>query len=68
MSMEASGPAIHHGHICCDAHFVDVPSCVNVVERIEDNLELLEEGNIKLRILDICVIGFDLDIRVESAG
>jgi len=67
MSLEASGPTIHHGHICCDAHLVDVPSGVYVIERVEDHLELFEEGDIESKILDVCMISFDFDLRVEFA-
>jgi hypothetical protein len=40
---------------------------IEVIERIEDNAEALEPGDVETRILDVVVMRFDLDVRVEPA-
>ena len=42
-------------------------SRVQVIESVEDNLKLLEEGDVELGILDIVMVGLDLDCRIEFA-
>jgi hypothetical protein len=39
---------------------------VEIVQRIEDQLEATEPLEVELRILDICKVGYDLDIGIED--
>ena len=41
---------------------------IQIIQRIEHNFERLEPCNVELRVLDIVVVGLDLDLGVESAG
>jgi hypothetical protein len=41
---------------------------IQIIQRIEHNFERLEPCDVKLRVLDIIVVGLDLDLGVESAG
>lgn len=67
MPIEASGAAVHHGHVGGNAHFVDVSARIDIVERVEDEMEALEKVDVESRVFDVCVIRFDLDVRVELA-
>lgn len=40
-------------------------ACIEVVERVEDDIELLEPCNVELRVLDVIVVGFDFDVGIE---
>lgn len=45
-----------------------MPSSIEVVQRIEDYIEALEPLYIEPRILDVCMVCFELDVRVEFGG
>jgi hypothetical protein len=40
-------------------------ACIEVIERVKDDVELLEPRDVELRILDVVVVGFDLDVGIE---
>jgi hypothetical protein len=44
-----------------------VPPRIEIVQRVEDDAECLEPRDIEARVLDVVVICFDLDFRVEFA-
>jgi hypothetical protein len=67
LPVEASGAALHQRDICCQTHLVHMPPRIQVVERVEDDVEGLEPRDIELRALDVVVIGLDLDVGVELA-
>jgi pyrimidine operon attenuation protein/uracil phosphoribosyltransferase len=41
---------------------------IQIVQRIEDEVEFLEPYNVELAILDVGVFRFDVDAGVESSG
>jgi len=41
---------------------------LEVVERVEDNVEGIEEVDVELRIFDVGMMRFQLDVWIESAG
>lgn len=43
-------------------------SCIEIVKGIEDKFEALEPLYIELRIFDIGMVRFELDVRVELGG
>lgn len=45
-----------------------MPSSIEVVQRIEDYIEALEPFYIESRIFDVCMVCFELDVRVEFGG
>jgi hypothetical protein len=67
MPVEACCTTIHHRHVGRNAHFVDVSARIYIVKRIEDDVETLEKVDVELRIFDVRVVGFDVDVRVELA-
>ena len=44
-----------------------MPPRIEVIQRIKDNVERLEPGDVELRVLDVVVVRFDLDVGVELA-
>ena len=45
-----------------------MPSRIKVIKGIEDNREALEPCYVELRIFDVGMVGFQLDVRVEPSG
>lgn len=68
LTIEARCPTLNQRYISREAHFVDVASSVDIVERIEDDIETCEPIDIELWIFDIGVVGLQLDMRVEFRG
>ena len=42
--------------------------CVQIIQRIEDDVETLKPIDVELRVLDVGMVGFELDIRIEFGG
>ena len=43
-------------------------SSIEVVESVENDIELAEPSHVELRIFDVGVVGFELDVWVELLG
>jgi hypothetical protein len=67
LPVEARGAALDQRDIGGQTHLVHVPPRIEVIERIEDDVEGLEPRDIELRVLDVVVVGLDLDVGVEPA-
>jgi hypothetical protein len=67
LPVEARGAALDKRNIGCQTHLVHVPPRIQIVERIEDDVECLEPRDVELRVLDVVVVGLDLDVGVEPA-
>jgi hypothetical protein len=68
LSVEPGGAALDQRDIGCQAHLVDMPPRIQIVQRIEDKAELLKPCHIELAILDVVVVRFDVDVGVELSG
>lgn len=68
LAIETSGSAFYQRHVSRKAHFVDMPPCIQIVKRIEDDVETLKEFEIEVGVLDVCVMRFKLDVRIERRG
>lgn len=68
MPVEACGATVHHGHVSRNTHFVDMSARIDIVKRVEDDIEALEKVDVESRVFDVRVIGFDVNIRVEFAS
>ena len=68
MPVETCSTTIHHGYVGRNTHFVDVSTCIDIVECIENDIEALEKVDVESRIFDVRVIGYDVDVGVELAG
>lgn len=42
-----------------------MPPRIQIIQRIKDDLEALKKLDVELRVLNVCVIGFELDARIE---
>lgn len=68
LPVEARGAALDQRDIGGQTHAVDMAARIEVVERVEDDVEALEPCDIELRVLDVVVVCCDLGRRVEFAG
>ncbi len=68
LAVESRRTTLNQGHTCSQAHLVDMPSRIEVIEGIKDKCEALEPFCIELRIFDVGMVRFELDVRVESGG
>ena len=66
LAIEACCSAFDKWHICCQAHLIDMPSSVQIVQRIENKIESLKPVDVELRIFDVGMVGLKLDMRIES--
>lgn len=65
LAIEASGATLYQGNIGRKAHFVDMPSRIQIVQSIEDDAEASEPRNGELVVLDVGMVSDDLDVRIE---
>ena len=67
LALVSGGATFNQWYGRCQAHEVDMPPCVQVVEGIENQVESLEPFNVELGFLYVCVVCFQLDIGIELA-
>lgn len=65
LAIETCGPAFNERNVGRKAHLVDMASRIDIVERIEDDVELCEPFDVELGILDVCMVCFKLYVWVE---
>ena len=65
LAIEARSTTLNQGHICCQTHFVDMPSCVKIIQCIKDNVEALKPFYIELRVFDVGMVRLELYVRIE---
>ena len=68
LPIEPCRSTLNQGYIRSQAHFVDMPSRIKVVKRVEDERKALEPLYVELRIFDVCMVGLELDVRIEFGG
>lgn len=68
LTIEAGSAALDQWDVGRQTHFIDVTSGIDIVERIEDELEAGKPIYIELRIFDIGLMCLQLDVGVEFAG
>ena len=68
LSIEARRTTLNQGNIGSQAHLVDMPPRVQVVQGVEDNVEALKPVDVELGVFYVGVVSFELDIRVELSG
>lgn len=42
-----------------------MPPRIQIVQRIKNDLKALKKLNVELRVFNVCVVGFELDARIE---
>lgn len=65
LPIEAGGTAFDKRPSCRQAHLVDMPPRIKVIQRIENEIETLEPVYIEFGIFDVGVMRFELDVRIE---
>lgn len=68
LAVEARGAALNQGNISRQRHPVDMSSCIEIIERIENDAELLKPRHCELAVLDVGMVCNDVDFGVEFAG
>ena len=68
LTVESLGATLDQRHVGHQTHFVHMAACVEVVQRVEDEVEALEPGYVEFRILDIRVMRLNAHFRVELGG
>lgn len=65
LTVESSCSALDQRHTGSQTHFIDMSPRFKVVKSIEDEVEALEPVDVELRVFDVCVMRFELDVRIE---
>ena len=65
MPVEACCTALNERHVGRQAHFIDMPPRIEIVQRIEDECKGLKPVDIKLRVFDVGMVCLNRDVRVE---
>ena len=68
LSVEASGAALDQRDVGRQTHLVDMASRIDIVQRIEDELEAGKPINVELWIFDVGMMCLQLDVRIEFGG
>ena len=68
LPIESCRSTLNQGYIRRQAHFVDMPSRIEVVKGIEDECKALEPLYVELRIFDVCMVRLQLDVGIEFGG
>lgn len=58
LTIKACGSALDKRNISCETHFVNMPSCIQIIQRIENNIESFEPLDVKIVILDVRMVCF----------
>lgn len=65
LAVEASSATLNEGNVSSQTHLVDVAPCVQVVEGVKHHCESAKPLNAELSVLDIGMVGHDLDRGIE---
>ena len=68
LPIETSSAAFDQRYLCSQAHLVYMTSGIEIVKGVEDDVESTEIFNIELRIFDVGMVRFELDLWVEFGG
>lgn len=65
LAVEASSTALNQWYVGRQAHLVDMSARIQVVQRVEDEVEALEPRDVELVVFDVVVVCYDVNIGVE---
>lgn len=68
LTVEARGATLDQRYICRQAHLIHMSPRIQVIQRVENENETFEPFHVELRIFDVRMMRFDLDVWVELAG
>ena len=68
LAIEASRAAFDERNVCQKTHPVDMTPSIEVIERIEYDVEILKPGEAKLRIFYVRMMRLELHFRIESCS
>lgn len=66
LPIESRSAALHERNIRSQAHLVDMSSCFQIVQRVEDHREAPKPADVELGILDVGMVSHQLHIRIEG--
>ena len=65
LTIESCCTTLNQGDVRSQAHLVDMPSRIKIIQGVEDECKRLKPLYIKLRVFDVGVMRLELDMRVE---
>jgi hypothetical protein len=65
LPIETSSTAFDKRNVCSQAHLVDMPSCFQIVQCIENHCEAFKPRHIEVGIFDIGMMSLKFDARIE---
>ncbi len=68
LTIEPRRPALNQGYPSRKTHFIHMPPCLEIIQRVEDEIEVAEPLQREVRILDIRMMRFEFDMRVEMTS
>lgn len=68
LSVEPCRPTLYQRYVRRQAHLVDMAPRLEVVQRVENEVETPEKRHSKLRVLDIRMRSGDRGVRIEGLG
>ena len=68
LAIETSSPTFNQWYVGSKTHLVDMSSSIQIIQRIEYNMELFKPANIELSFFNVRMIGFKVDVWIEFAS
>lgn len=65
LAIETGSATLNKGHVCGKTQLVYMPSSFEVVEGVEDDVETAEPGHAEVGVLDVSMVGNDVDLGIE---
>lgn len=65
LTIEPGSPTLNQRHPGCKTHAIYMASCLEIVQRIEHDVEGPEPIHIELGIRDVCMVCFELSAGLE---
>ena len=66
LAIEPSSTTFNEWDVCSQTHFVDVPSCFQIIQRIKNHCKSFKPRHIELGVLYVRMVGFELRIGIKS--
>ncbi len=65
LTVESSGTTLYERYVGCKAHLVDMPSCINIIEGVEYQLEGGKPRHTEFGVFNVGMMRNNLDGRIE---
>lgn len=65
LPIEPCSPTLDKRNISSQTHPIDMSPRIQIIEGVEHNVESLEPFDVKVQILDVCMVGLQLNVWIE---